>query len=49
MKEKLFPNGSLQERHNNLVLLLLLEGFDVIDKLSPYLNPLEQEFVILEF
>lgn len=48
VKEKLFPNGSLQERHDNLALLLLLGGFDAIDKLSLYLNPLEQEFVILE-
>jgi len=48
VKEKLFPNGSLQERHDNLALLLLLGGFDAIDKPSLYLNPLEQEFVILE-
>lgn len=48
VKEKLFPNGSLQERHDNLILLFLLSGFEVVDKLVENLNLLEQEFVILE-
>lgn len=48
IKEKLFPKGSLQERQDNLILLFLLLGFDAIDQLMPQLNPLEQEFKIIE-
>jgi bacillithiol biosynthesis cysteine-adding enzyme BshC len=46
-KEKLFPNNSLQERHDNLISLLLFYGVDVIDGLVEALNPLEQELTIL--
>ena len=48
IKEKLFPKGSLQERQDNLVLLFLLMGFDAVDQLMLNLNPLEQEFKIIE-
>lgn len=48
IKEKLFPKGSLQERQDNLILLFLLMGFDAIDQLVPQLNPLDQEFKIIE-
>lgn len=48
IKEKLFPKGSLQERQENLVLLFLLIGFDAIDLLIAELNPLEQEFKLIE-
>ncbi|MBI2280179.1 MAG: bacillithiol biosynthesis cysteine-adding enzyme BshC [Bacteroidetes bacterium] len=48
IKEKLFPKGSLQERQDNLILLFLLMGFDVIDQLMPQLNPLEEEFKVIE-
>ena len=48
IKEKLFPKGSLQERQDNLTLLFLLMGFDVIDLLMAELNPLEQEFKVIE-
>lgn len=48
IKEKLFPKGSLQERQENLTLLFLLNGFDTIEKLIQILNPLEQEFIIIE-
>ncbi len=48
IKEKLFPKGSLQERQDNLTLLFLLMGFDAIDLLMAKLNPLEQEFKIIE-
>jgi bacillithiol biosynthesis cysteine-adding enzyme BshC len=48
IKEKLFPKGSLQERQDNLTLLFLLMGFDAIDLLIAELNPLEQEFNVIE-
>lgn len=48
IKEKLFPKGSLQERQDNLILLFLLLGLDAIDQLVPQLNPLDQEFKIIE-
>lgn len=48
VKEKLFPKSSLQERHDNLTLLILLGDFDIVDKLIAQLNPLEQAFEIIE-
>ncbi len=47
LREKLFPNKSLQERHDNLISILLLYGEDVIGELVSQLNPFEQEFTIL--
>ena len=47
VKEKLFPNNSLQERHDNFISLLLFYGEDVIDELVEELNPLDQQFTIL--
>lgn len=47
LKEKLFPNGSLQERHDNVISLLLFYGEDVIDELVNHLYPLDTQFVIL--
>ncbi len=47
LKEKLFPNDSLQERHDNLISILLLNGESVIEELIEYLHPLEKQFVIL--
>jgi len=48
IKEKLFPNNSLQERHDNFISLLLFYGVDVIDDLIDALNPLDQKFTILQ-
>jgi len=48
LKEKLFPNNSLQERHDNVITLLLFYGKDVIDELVNHLHPLEKQFSILE-
>ena len=46
LKEKLFPNNSLQERHDNLISILLFNiGF--IDELINYLKPLDKKFLIL--
>ena len=47
LKEKLFPNNSLQERHDNFTSLLLFYGEGVIDELVEKLNPLEQQFTVL--
>ena len=47
IQEKLFPNNSLQERHDNLISILLFYGVDVIDELVSQLEPLEKEFTLL--
>jgi bacillithiol biosynthesis cysteine-adding enzyme BshC len=47
IKEKLFPNGSLQERKDNFLYAYLLLGDSFIDELVEQLNPFEQEFVVL--
>ncbi|PKP51371.1 MAG: bacillithiol biosynthesis cysteine-adding enzyme BshC [Bacteroidetes bacterium HGW-Bacteroidetes-12] len=47
IKDKLFPNGSLQERQDNLSMLLLFYGEPFLDELLLHLNPLEKEFVVL--
>jgi uncharacterized protein YllA (UPF0747 family) len=47
LKEKLFPNNSLQERHDNLISLLIFYGEDVIDELIGQLEPLSKEFTML--
>ncbi len=47
LKDKLFPNNSLQERHDNLISLLLFYGEDVIENLINTINPLEKEFTLL--
>lgn len=48
IKDKFFPKGTLQERHDNLILLFLLLGFNAIDEMVEQLNPIEQEFKIIE-
>jgi len=47
IKEKLFPNGSLQERHDNIISLLLFNGEGIIDELIEQLQPLDKKFVVL--
>jgi bacillithiol biosynthesis cysteine-adding enzyme BshC len=47
IKEKLFPNDSLQERHDNVTSLLLSLGIGMIDELMDQLDPLSKEFTIL--
>jgi bacillithiol biosynthesis cysteine-adding enzyme BshC len=47
MKEKLFPAGGLQERHDNLLYYFARWGNDFIDRLYEHSLALEQEFVIL--
>ena len=47
IKEKLFPNGSLQERHDNLMSILLFYGEGVVDELLNELSPLDKQFLII--
>lgn len=47
LKEKLFPNNSLQERKDNIISLLLFNDESIIDELVQNLNPLDQQFTIL--
>jgi bacillithiol biosynthesis cysteine-adding enzyme BshC len=47
LKDKLFPNGSLQERHDNVISIFLFYGIDVIDELINQLDPLDKTFTIL--
>ncbi|PCJ23458.1 MAG: bacillithiol biosynthesis cysteine-adding enzyme BshC [Flavobacteriales bacterium] len=47
LKEKLFPNNSLQERHDNLISILIFYREGVIDELINQLEPLDKQFVIL--
>ena len=47
LKDKLFPNGSLQERHDNLISILLFYGEGVLEELINQLNVLDKQFVIL--
>ncbi|OFY93141.1 MAG: bacillithiol biosynthesis cysteine-adding enzyme BshC [Bacteroidetes bacterium RIFCSPLOWO2_12_FULL_31_6] len=46
IKEKLFPSNGLQERHDNIISLLLYDR-TIIDELIEKLPPLKKEFVIL--
>lgn len=48
VKEKLFPNGSLQERTDNVLPYLLRYGNDFFDSILEKIAPLEPGFVILE-
>jgi len=47
LKERLFPNASLQERHDNIISLFLFYGFGIIEELMEELNPLDSQFLIL--
>ncbi len=46
-KDRLFPNGSLQERHQNFSVFYQKWGQEFIDCLVEELNPLEKKFWIL--
>jgi bacillithiol biosynthesis cysteine-adding enzyme BshC len=48
LKEKLFPGGSLQERHDNLLPYLLRYGSSFFNTILDNIAPLEPGFVILE-
>ena len=46
LKEKLFPNGSLQERHQNF-LNFYVNNPQFIEELLEYLNPFDFNFHVL--
>tara|TARA_B110000967_G_scaffold124866_1_gene127628 strand:+ start:712 stop:2253 length:1542 start_codon:yes stop_codon:yes gene_type:complete len=47
IKKQLFPNNSLQERHDNFIPFYLKYGDNFIEKLKDNLNPLDPNFVVL--
>lgn len=47
VKEKLFPNGGLQERSENFATLYVKYGDDLIKELIRHFNPLDFKFTIL--
>ncbi len=47
LKEKLFPEGKLQERHDNVIPYLLKYGPDFVKALLEQLPPFQQGFIIL--
>jgi len=48
IKEKLFPNNKLQERHDSFLQYYLNWGSEFVEILMENFNPLEKEFIILE-
>jgi len=48
LREKLFPNNGLQERHDNFVPFYLKYGSAFIEALKENLHPLDSRFLILE-
>ncbi|HXR82350.1 MAG TPA: bacillithiol biosynthesis BshC, partial [Saprospiraceae bacterium] len=49
LKEKLFPEGGLQERHDNMLSFYADQGQDLIRSLITVCNPLEEKFTILSW
>ncbi|MCC7400449.1 MAG: bacillithiol biosynthesis cysteine-adding enzyme BshC [Chitinophagaceae bacterium] len=47
IKEKLFPGGGLQERHDNFMSYYAKWGKDFLKKIHEYSPGLEQEFVVI--
>jgi bacillithiol biosynthesis cysteine-adding enzyme BshC len=47
LKEKLFPEGGLQERHDNMLSFYAEHGQDLIRNLITVSNPMEEKFTIL--
>lgn len=48
IKDKLFPEGNLQERYDNMLPFYLKYGDDFIATLMQYFNPLDKVFTIIE-
>ena len=46
LKDKLFPNGGLQERYDNFLSFYLAKGDDFFDLLVEHLDPLEPGLVV---
>lgn len=48
LKEKLFPEGGLQERHDNIWQYFVTYGPALIDYLVEHLDPMKKDFLIVE-
>ena len=48
LKEKLFPNQSLQERHDNILPFISNYGIEFIDVLKKLIDPLEKDILLIE-
>jgi len=49
LKEKLFPEGGLQERHDNMLSFYATYGKDLLDDLIRVCDPMEEKFTILRW
>ncbi len=47
IKDKLFPEGHLQERHDNFIPFFIKHGDAFITELKEHLNPFEKQLVVL--
>ena len=47
VKSKLFPNGKLQERHDNIISFWMKYGFEFVDVLKSKMDPFGNKFTIL--
>lgn len=47
VQNKLFPNGKLQERHDNFLGFWMVYGADFVDQLKENLDPWKEEFTVL--
>lgn len=48
LKDKLFPNNGLQERHDNFLPFYLKYGDEFFEVLKQHLHPLEKGFVVIQ-
>jgi len=48
VKEKLYPNNGLQERHDNFIAFYMKYGDAFIETLKMHLDPLTEGFVVIE-
>ncbi len=49
IKSQLFPNNTLQERHDNFIPFYLIYGRNFIERIKSNFNPLSPNFVVLTF
>ncbi|MDV7399492.1 bacillithiol biosynthesis BshC, partial [Arthrospira platensis SPKY1] len=47
LKDKLFPGGGLQERHDNFMMYYLKHGPAFLEALKANLHPLQAEFTVM--
>ena len=49
IKNQLFPNNSLQERHDNFIPFYLKDGENFLERIKSNFDPLSPNFVVLSF